>query len=105
MPEYFECKKINKKNNTLHNIIIVNYFLQKTERLLTPPRLCRSRPQSTHDNSPLPARYQNKYDTSPLAVSARYQIKNDASLALPESLPNLAEADKRSRKAECSART
>lgn len=47
MPEYFECKKINKKNNTLHNIIIANYFLQKTERLLTPPRLCRSRYQTS----------------------------------------------------------
>ena len=29
------------------------------------PRLCRTRYPSMHDNSPLPARYQNKYDTSP----------------------------------------
>ena len=66
MPEYFECKKINKRNNVLHNNIIVNHFLRKTERLLTPPRICRSRPQSTHDNSPLPARYQIKNDNSPV---------------------------------------
>lgn len=34
MPEYSEYKKMNKRNNTLHNIIIVNHFLRKTEKLL-----------------------------------------------------------------------
>ena len=33
---------------------------------LMPPRSCRIRHQSTHDNSPLPARYQIKNDNSPV---------------------------------------
>ena len=43
MPEY----SVYKKDNALHNIIIVNYFLRKIERLSTPPRLCRSRSQAS----------------------------------------------------------
>ena len=35
-------KKINKRNNTLHNIIIVNYFYRGTEKILQPEqKVCK----------------------------------------------------------------